>query len=438
MRLPTAPARCARHCPHLMESHSRGGATDQAGTEAQGEGVGTDQGASRRQPDHSVPLTAPMTLWALRFLSPSGVGFWDSRQSSYFRGSFVLSKVHRVVEPSRTRFHLQEGQPRDPWVPRRAGQWLEECLLSFPWRSHRSKVAAHPWQPGEQRVWAPTGSCFHALGVPPAALGLQLLTCGIGRPLPTLTLHRVVRGARREGRWWGSGFGPCGGPPHITTNGRLWQPAQAVGRGWSAGIKGRPGLLRPTGQAPHPTSSAETPTPLSHPRILGSPGREGMPCPTLRAPPEASVLPFMEEGLDQIPGLVWPSLGSTSCLQSVVGTLGCADSPLPPTPLSLRRPPMKAGEPEITAETAGEAEWELAGGVVIAPDRAWDGVPLGIYSEGSGAARNHTKPAMRPLPSLLGPAQCLEGPLTLSLPPPPLHPPHHHLTALHSQSWPEL
>lgn len=128
-------------------------------------------------------------------------------------------------------------------------------------------------------------------------------------------------------------------------------PGAGLGGGLGA-VSGQPGptwateahRTRPT--TPHPEPSPCFPSPM--PESQNSIRKDRMPRLPLGAPARAGVPRFMKEGLGQIPGQVWLTLGSTSCLQS---TLGCVHSPPSRTPLLSGggSPHRKAGEPEIRA-----------------------------------------------------------------------------------------
>lgn len=113
---PTAPEEV--HTPPALSTAGRAGS-------------GHRRGASSRGPGRPCPSAQHrVTRRALRLLSPGGVGFWGSRQSSYFRGSLAFSKVHGVAEPSGTHSRPWEGQPSGPWVS--AGWGSGRRSLHFP------------------------------------------------------------------------------------------------------------------------------------------------------------------------------------------------------------------------------------------------------------------------------------------------------------------
>lgn len=116
-----------------------------------------------------------VTCRDLRLLSPGGVGFWSSRQSSYFRGSLAFSKVHKFTGW----WSLSRGvAARGPRGLSGEGQWLQESPLSSQWRSHQSKVVVTPGRPPGGR------SAGHTPGTGPASHPSSPSRPGLPAPHP--------------------------------------------------------------------------------------------------------------------------------------------------------------------------------------------------------------------------------------------------------------
>lgn len=180
-----------------------------------------------------------VTCRDLRLLSPGGVGFWSSRQSSYFRGSLAFSKVHKFTGWWSLSRGVAARGPRGL-----SGRGSGYRSLHFP--PSGEATSRRSWSPlaapqGAGALDTPLGPALPPTPAPPAALGFPLLTHEVGRILsaPSRGHARSREGRRKLGKGLWACCGPGAGSPHVTPNDQLLWPTREAG--WVVTeTKGRP------------------------------------------------------------------------------------------------------------------------------------------------------------------------------------------------------